>query len=153
MTRAVSKSLRQFLSAYAPEIADIYLKTRQTVLAKAPHANELIYDAYNALSCVYSFTENMKQGFIHIAAYPNHVNLGFNQGVSLEDPDSLLLGHGSHIRHIKIGHGGVIHCNATLALIESAVMQGKRMQAANPGATPSFSATLVKSVSDNKRRP
>ena len=24
MTRAVSKSLRQFLSAYAPEIADIY---------------------------------------------------------------------------------------------------------------------------------
>jgi len=90
MTRAVSKSLHQFLSAYAPEIADLYLKTRQTVLAKAPHANELIYDAYNALSCVYSFTENMKQGFIHIAAYPNHVNLGFNQGASLEDPDSLL---------------------------------------------------------------
>lgn len=122
MTRAVSKSLRQFLSAYAPEIADIYLKTRQTVLAKAPHANELIYDAYNALSCVYSFTENMKQGFIHI-------------------------------RHIKIGHGRIIHCDATLALIESAVMQGKRMQATNPGATPSCSATLVKSVSDNKRRP
>jgi hypothetical protein len=94
----------------------------------------------------------MKQGFIHIAAYPNHVNLGFNQGASLEDPDSLLLGHGSHIRHIKIGHGRIIHCDATLALIESAVMQGKRMQAANPGATPSFSATLVKSVSDNKRR-
>ncbi len=153
MTRLVSESLREFLGAYPPEIEDTYLKTRDAVLARTPQANELIYDAYNALSCVYSYTESIKQGFIHIAAYPKHVNLGFNQGATLPDPKSKLQGNGARIRHIKVSHIDDLKNEDTLDLIDAAILQGEQMLADIPGATMSSGGSIVKSVSENKRRP
>ena len=40
--------------------------------------------------------------FCYIAPYSEHVNLGFNYGLGLPDPDQLLEGAGKKFRHIKI---------------------------------------------------
>jgi len=48
----------------------------------------------------FSFTGKQGLGFIHIATYANHVNIGFDRGTELEDPDELLRGTGKLIRHI-----------------------------------------------------
>ena len=40
--------------------------------------------------------------FCYIAPYGEHVNLGFNYGLSLLDPDQLLEGAGKKFRHVKI---------------------------------------------------
>ena len=40
--------------------------------------------------------------FCYIAPYGEHVNLGFNYGLGLPDPDQLLEGAGKKFRHVKI---------------------------------------------------
>lgn len=153
MAREVSNALNNFLNAYPPEVHKTYIATREMVLTLAPNANELVYDSYNALSCVYSFTENMKQGFIHIAAYPKHVNLGFNQGASLQDPNTLLVGTGTRIRHIKIKVLATLENSGTLKLVELAILQGEEMGGIKSGGDTTIGNSIVKSISAKKRRP
>jgi hypothetical protein len=45
-----SAALRGFLAGYDPAIALLYRAARKAVLAAAPDANELIYDAYSAVT-------------------------------------------------------------------------------------------------------
>jgi hypothetical protein len=87
---------------YDPSIARLFLATRAVVLGAAPRASELIYDAYSAVTVAYSFSDRLKDAFCHVAAYRKHVNLGFNRGASLDDPESRLVGTGARIRHVKI---------------------------------------------------
>ena len=44
----------------------------------------------------------MIDGFAYILPYKRWINLGFYQGVDLEDPKGLLEGTGAKMRHIKI---------------------------------------------------
>ena len=38
---------------------------------------------------------------MHVASYSKHVNLGFNDGATLADPEGVLSGNGSRIRHVR----------------------------------------------------
>jgi hypothetical protein len=89
--RRPPQELREFLTAYDSEIARLFFATRKVVLDAAPRASELIYDAYNAVTVAYSFSERLREAFCHVAAYRDHVNLGFNRGAWLEDPEGLLI--------------------------------------------------------------
>jgi hypothetical protein len=44
----------------------------------------------------------MKDGFCHVVTYASHVNLGFNRGALLPDPNRVLEGKGKMIRHVTI---------------------------------------------------
>src|SRR5262249_22733670 len=90
--RQAPEALLEFLAAFAPGISKLFLATRRTVLMAAPEANELVYDAYNAVTAAYSFSGRLKEAFCHVAAYSGHVNLGFNRGAELPDPSRLLAG-------------------------------------------------------------
>ena len=46
--------------------------------------------------------KKLTEHFCYIAPYGEHVNLGFNYGLVLPDPDQLLEGTGKKFRHIKI---------------------------------------------------
>ena len=80
MTRAAEQELKRFLAAFDPAIGRLFIAARKRVHAAAPGASELIYDAYNAVSAAYSFTGRLAEAFLHVAAYPTHVNVGFNRG-------------------------------------------------------------------------
>jgi hypothetical protein len=56
------------------------------------------------VSFVYTPTTRWQDGLVHIASYAKRVNLGFNQGASLDDPLGILAGTGSKIRHVSF-HG------------------------------------------------
>ena len=56
--------------------------------------HENIYDAYSAVAIGYGSSEHLCDGVCHMAVYARGVNLGFNQGALLEDPDDELLGTG-----------------------------------------------------------
>jgi hypothetical protein len=43
----------------------------------------------------------MKGGMVYIAPFKESVNLGFMDGVDLDDPQNLLGGTGKRLRHIK----------------------------------------------------
>jgi hypothetical protein len=147
--RTPSPALRGFLAAYEPPIARLYLAARRAVLTGAGDANELIYDAYNAVTTAYSFTDKLGDAFCHVAAYRAYVNLGFNRGASLPDPKRVLVGKGARIRHVRIARAADLARPEIRALLRAAVEQGRD---AAEGARGEGQA-IVKAVYARKRRP
>src|ERR1051325_3243923 len=92
----------RFLQPFGPAITDLALAVRKLVLSETKGAVELIYDAYNAVASGYTFTGRPSDACIHIAVYARWVNLGFNAGALLPDPEKRLAGSGNRIRHIRI---------------------------------------------------
>ena len=135
-----------FLAPLDPSISALALRARRTVLAAAPDAAELAYDAYNAVALAFTFTGRQREAFAHIAAYPGHVNLGFNQGATLPDPSRRLRGTGKFIRHVRLSTGDDLADAAIRALIEAAVANAARPLR---GALP---RTLVRRTTGTKRR-
>jgi len=141
--------LREFLAPFDGEVARLFFAARSTVLAAAPRANELIYDAYNAVSCAYSFTDRLSEAFCHVAAYPKYVNLGFNRGAELTDPEALLAGSGANIRHVRIADVADLERPGLARLVRAAVQQGRALAPPRSGNGTS----VVKAVYARKRRP
>jgi hypothetical protein len=148
-SRPPDPRLLGFLVAYDRQIAELALALRGMVLEAAPEAIEAIYDAYNAVAIGYSFTGRLKDSFCHIAAYPHHVNLGFNRGSTLADPEGVLAGTGKSIRHIRIASPGDLAASFLSRYIEAAIAQvGGRPE------NPSSSAkSVVRGNYPTKRRP
>ena len=126
MRRALPE-LRRFLEPYDADVVRTFLAARGAVLAAAPQATELVYDAYNAVSCAYSFTDRLKDAFCHVAAYAGYVNLGFNRGALLSDPEGLLVGSGASIRHIRISGLADLRRPGVRRLVGAAVQQGRAL--------------------------
>jgi hypothetical protein len=102
MTRPPDRQLLSYLASYDPHISNLTLAVREVVLEEAPGAIESIAKGY-AVAIGFSFTgKPIKDGFCHIATYSDHVNLGFNRGALLPDPNGVLSGSGKSIRHITI---------------------------------------------------
>ena len=146
--RRPSAELKTFLAAYDADVGRLFLAARQAILDAAPDANELVYDAYNAVSAVYTFSDRLKEAFCHVAAYPRYVNLGFNRGAELPDPERLLAGRGASIRHIRIGVAGDLERDGVKKLLGAAVRQGRALVPAGAKGQ-----SIIKPVYPRKRRP
>ena len=94
--------LIKFLQPYDRAIRDLALKLRALVLEEMAPCYENIYDAYSAVAIGYGSSDRLQDGVFHIAVYAKGVNLGFNDGATLDDPLGILEGAGKRIRHIKI---------------------------------------------------
>src|SRR5579863_5081844 len=102
MVRPPERLLLDYLASYDPNVSDLTLALREVVLEEAPGAFESISKGY-ALAIGFSFTgKPLKDGFCHIVTYSTYVNLGFNRGAVLPDPNKLLLGTGKLVRHLTI---------------------------------------------------
>jgi hypothetical protein len=100
VARRVPPELTKFLAPFSDDIQGIALALRKRVLAVMPDAHEIVWDATNAVSLVYAPSTRWQDGVVHIATYAKRVNLGFNDGASLDDPLAVLAGTGSRIRHV-----------------------------------------------------
>jgi hypothetical protein len=65
--------------------------------------------------------KKMTEHFCYIGAFKNHVNLGFNYGADLPDPEHLLEGSGKKFRHVKIDSAEKVKLPAVRRLVEAAV--------------------------------
>jgi hypothetical protein len=93
--------LLRFLAAYPRRCRSLHQDARNCPRCRA-HSYEVIVDAFSAVAAAYTWTDRQQDAFCHIAAYTNYVNLGFNRGTELPDPDRLLKGIGNLTRHIII---------------------------------------------------
>ena len=64
--------------------------------------------------------KKMTEHFCYIAAQREHVNLGFYYGAELPDPESLLVGSGKRLRHIKLTAPAEIERAGVRALLAAA---------------------------------
>ncbi len=150
--RPPGAELKRFLGAFGPEVAKIALRVRAFVIGQAPLADELVYDAYDAVAIGYSFTGRPRDAFCHIAVYRRWVNLGFNRGSEIPDPQGLLEGTGRWVRHIRIESLDDLHDPRVGRFLRAAIQAapGRGGGGAVDRAAP---RPLVRAVYAKKRRP
>jgi hypothetical protein len=123
MPRPPDRRLLDDLASYDPQVADLTLALREIVLEEAPEAIESIVKGY-ALAIGFSFTgKPMKDGFCHIVSYSSHVNLGFNRGAALADPNRVLAGNGKMIRHVTFRSQNELQRQFVRRYLQAAIQQ------------------------------
>ena len=126
MIRPPDRQLLGYLAAYSPHVSDLTLALREVVLEEAPEAIESLFKGY-AVSIGFSFTgKPLKDGFCHVVTYSTHVNLGFNRGALLPDPNGILVGKGKSIRHITIRNQNELEHPAIRRYLQAAIEQVDR---------------------------
>jgi hypothetical protein len=100
-SRPIHTDFQVLLDLKDRELIDLFLDIREYILELYPAGNELLYHTH-ALTAVFSISEKLTDAFCMIPIYSKHLNLGFNKGTLLKDPDKLLTGTGNLIRHIDI---------------------------------------------------
>ena len=152
-------ALTKFLKPYDREIQRLALSLRSLVLEEMAPCHENIYDAYSAVAMGYGPTDRLKDGVFHIAVYSNHVNLGFNHGVALDDPLGILQGAGNQIRHISIKTPADLERPEIRSYIRRArklaIADARKLGEKSPAALQKDGEVIsvVKAVYPRKRRP
>ena len=149
-------ALIRFLEPYDREIRDLALKLRALVLEEMAPCYENIYDAYSAVAIGYGTSERLRDGIFHIAVYSKHVNLGFNNGATLDDPKGILQGSGNQIRHVTIKTAADVERPEIRAYIrrarKKAIADARKLGEPAP-EKPAGVVSTVKAIYPKKRRP
>ena len=100
----------------------------------------------------YSFTGRLKECYCHVAVYAKHVNLGFNRGADLDDPNKILQGAGSQVRHITIRDKSDLAGPYLKDLVKAAIVNSRALAIA--GGIPEIEPqSIVKAIYAKRRRP
>ncbi|MGH9971073.1 MAG: DUF1801 domain-containing protein [Pyrinomonadaceae bacterium] len=156
MKNSPPKELIKFLQPYDPEIRKLALNLRSLVLEEMGPCHENIYDAYSAVAIGYGPTGRLNDGICHIAVYTKHVNLGFNHGATLADPEGILQGAGKRIRHITIKTPADLarrELRSYLRRARAVAIEDARKLGESPSMEPKSVVSVVKAVYRKKRRP
>ena len=149
-------ALIKFLKPYDREVRDLALQLRALVLEEMAPCYENIYDAYSAVAIGYGTSDRLRDGMFHIAVYSKHVNLGFNDGATLDDPKGILQGAGNRIRHITIKALDDLKPPEVRSYIRRArkkALAEARKLGEPPLKQPRGVVSTVKAIYPKKRRP
>ncbi len=101
-------------------VIELFSDLRQYILDLHPDSNELLYHTH-ALTAVFSVSDKLSDAFCMLPVYTNHLNLGFNKGTLLKDPNKLLTGTGNLIRHIDVKKASDYRNPKVKALLQEAI--------------------------------
>jgi hypothetical protein len=150
------RDLVKFLKPYDREVRDLALAVRALVLEEMAPCYENIYDAYSAVAIGYGTSDRLRDGIFHVAVYSKHVNLGFNDGATLDDPKRILEGNGNRIRHIAIKTAEDLKRPEIRSYIRrarnKALAEAKKL-GEPPAKKPDRVVSIVKAIYPKKRRP
>jgi hypothetical protein len=115
----MSNGLEEMTAAFDPRVRDLAARTRALIFDVYPEVVEVLWPRQNVAGYGVG-PKKMSEHFCYIALYDDHVNLGFNQGADLPDPDGLLEGPGKVLRHTKIAEPEDLEDPAVRRLLEAA---------------------------------
>jgi len=115
----------KLLLPYGEMIQKLALAARKLILEEAPEANEFVYEVYT-IADHFAFTERPSDAFVFTTTHAGWVNLGFNFGAMLPDPEGLLRGEGKLIRHVRIAQAKDLDASGVRELIGAAIAQAER---------------------------
>lgn len=113
------------LKPYGEVIQQLALAARKLILEEAPEASEFVYEVYT-IANHFTFTDRPGDAFVFTTTHANWVNLGFNFGSMLPDPDGLLRGEGKWIRHIRITQSSELDAPGVRELVRAAIANAER---------------------------
>jgi hypothetical protein len=115
----------KLLLPYGEAIQKLALAARKLILEEAPEASEFVYEVYT-IADHFTFTERPSDAFVFTTTHANWVNLGFNFGAVLADPDGLLRGEGKVIRHVRIAQTADLEAPGVRGLVRAAIAEAER---------------------------
>lgn len=119
-SRPIHPDFQFLLNFKNEEVITLFTDLRDSILELYPDSNELLYHTH-ALTTVFSISDKLSDAFCMLPIYTNHLNLGFNKGTRLKDPDKLLTGTGNLIRHIDVKNPKDYRNPKVKALIKEAI--------------------------------
>ena len=137
----------KLIERYSSEVQKLALAARNTILAEAPEASEFVYEVYT-IADHFAFTERPSDAFVFTTTHTGWVNLGFNFGAALPDPEGLLRGEGKVIRHIRIARASDLEVPGVRELIRAAMAEAER-----PEGRAVKPATLIHKAKSAPKRP
>ena len=138
--------LEVFLTKYLPPVAALGRAAIKRLRVRYPTCDALVYDNFQALAVGFSPNGKTKAAFVSVALYPRWVNLFLLQGAGLRDPEGLLSGSGSTVRHMRLARVEELDSPAIRALLAQAEA------GAEPPLDPARVGLLViRSVSEKQR--
>ena len=114
----------KLLVPYGERIRNLALATRTLILEEAPNASEFVYEVYT-IADHFTFTDRPGDAFVFTTTHTNWVNLGFNFGFLLPDPQRLLRGDGKFIRHVRIASEADLAMPGVRKLIRAAAIEAE----------------------------
>ena len=120
ISRPIHPDFQFFLDFKDQEVIDLFKDLREYILELYPECNELVYHTH-ALTAVFSISDRLSDAFCMLPMYTNHLNLGFNKGTLLKDPNNLLTGTGNLIRHIDVKKTSDYRNPKVKALVQEAI--------------------------------
>jgi hypothetical protein len=136
-----------FLAKFTPEVDTLAHDLLARMRARLPGAAIIVYDNYNALAIGFGPTEKASHAILSLAVFPRWVTLCFLQGAGLPDPDGLLRGAGSRVRHVRLSSPDTLDDDRIEALIAGAVARSE------PPFDPAAAQRLVIKSISAKQRP
>ncbi len=141
------KELIEFLQPYPAHVREFALAGRLFLLEKLWPVTEIYYDAVQAVCSGFTYTGEVRDNFVNLAVYSNHVTLIFPFGAELSDPDGRLKGNGTRVRNLRLSGMETLHDPYILELIrQSSEIAPRPLDPVEPGV-------VVKVMKGNKKRP
>ena len=115
----MSNGLEDMAGAFDPRVKDLATRTRRLIFDVYPEVVEVPWPRQNVAGYGIG-PKKLSEHFCYIALHKDHVNLGFNQGAELPDPEGLLEGPGKMLRHTKLTSSQDLQDPALRSLLEAA---------------------------------
>ena len=116
-----ARQLDSFIARFPPPMAKLTTAVLKRMRERLPGAVELVYDKANALAIGFGPDERASNIINSIAVYSNWINLYFFVGDTLPDPEGLLQGTGTMVRHIRLASPADLDRPAVKALMAAAL--------------------------------
>ena len=113
------------MAKYTAGIRELARASLAKMRKRLPGAVQLVYDNYNALVIAFGPTDRTSDVICSIALYPRWVSFFFMHGAGLPDPQKLLKGSGTRVRHIVLDSAADLDKPAVEALIASALKRAE----------------------------
>ena len=115
----MSDGFDAIMAEASPDVRHLARHTRALIRDVYPNIVELPWPKQRVIGYGVG-PRKMSEHFCYVAVHKDHVNLGFNYGAELPDPEGLLEGPGKLLRHTKIAAAEDLARPALRALLETA---------------------------------
>ncbi|MGD9092147.1 MAG: DUF1801 domain-containing protein [Anaerolineales bacterium] len=113
-------TFNEAISGSSSRVVEIAKRLRELIIEVYPDVVEVPWAKQGIIGYGVG-PKKMSEHFCYIAAFRDHVNLGFYYGAGLSDPEGLLDGTGKKMRHIKVRDIEMVKQPAIRRMIEAAL--------------------------------
>ena len=117
----MSKDLDRIIAKQPPEMAKLVKAVLAKLRPRFPGAVEMVYDKKRGMVVGFCPDDRASNVINSIGVYSKWINLFFFEGDTLPDPEGLLQGEGSIVRHIRLTSADDLDRPAVKALMAEAL--------------------------------